>query len=90
MCRDVLLCDECHEKALQELETTDERTHREKNSPHTGHASLQMTLRYSHLSDKHLAEKMEALAEAMSGSLGPDNAGIAPLIAPPAHTPAQI
>jgi len=49
-----------------------------------------MTLRYSHLSDKHLAEKMEALAEAMSGSLGPDNAGIAPLIAPPAHTPAQI
>ena len=43
--------------ALQELETTDERTPREKDSPHNGHSTLDMPRRYVHLARRNVAEQ---------------------------------
>ncbi|HOW89608.1 MAG TPA: site-specific integrase, partial [Elusimicrobiales bacterium] len=48
-----------------------------------GHASIQMTLRYAHLSDKHIAEKMVLLSKSLPINGCETQAGVAPLIAPP-------
>ena len=48
-----------------------------------GHASIQMTLRYAHLSDKHISEKMTLLSNALPIEHCTTPSAIAPLIAPP-------
>lgn len=49
-----------------------------------GHANIQMTLRYAHLCDQHMAAKMSLFGTAMPIEIAPKPAGIAPCIAPPA------
>lgn len=48
-----------------------------------GHAGIQMTLRYAHLSDNHMAAKMALLSKTMPIENRTIPAGTAPLTAPP-------
>ena len=54
-----------------------------------GHASIQMTLRYAHLSDKHISEKMTLLSNALPIERCTTPSAIAPLIAPPQFSAPQ-
>lgn len=48
-----------------------------------GHATIQMTLRYAHLSDTHIADQMNTLSKALPIEICNKPPTIAPLIAPP-------
>ncbi|MCX5784344.1 MAG: tyrosine-type recombinase/integrase [Elusimicrobia bacterium] len=48
-----------------------------------GHANIQMTMRYAHLSDKHMSDKMAILSKTLTIKNCTKTARVAPLIAPP-------